>query len=107
MTAATPLSVLVAIILSSSVMIVTTETCLHRTPFCVLPSLGITIMIWMVYPPAQQLSALVGFLFWTLISLTLYYFPTSPSRSTTSDTSSTPDDDLLDAFFKENPSYDH
>jgi hypothetical protein len=107
MTAATPLYVLVAILLSSIVMIVTIETGLHRSPVCILPSLGITVMIWMAYPPAQQLSRLVGFLFWTLISLVMYYFPEPPARPTTSDMPSTPDDDLLDAFFKENPSYDH
>lgn len=107
MTAATPLYVFMAILLSSTVMIATTETGLHRTPFCVLPSLGITIMIWMAYPPAQQLSAFVGFLFWAIISLVMYYFPEPLARSTTSQAPSTRDDELLDTFFKEIPSYDH
>jgi hypothetical protein len=107
MTAAIPLYVLVAIILSSIVMVVTTETGLHRSPFCILPSLGITAMIWMAYPPAQQLSVFVGFLFWAMISLVMYYFPEPSTRSTTRQAPSTHDDELLDTFFKETPSYDH
>ena len=107
MTAATPLYVFAAIILSSSVMIVTTETGIHRTPFCVLPSLAITLMLWMAYPPAQQLPVFVGFLFWVGISLLIYYFPAPPSRSSTNTTPSTSDDELLDSFFKETRSYDH
>ena len=107
MTAATPLYVFAAIILSSSVMIVTTETRLHHSPFCVLPSLAITVMIWMAYSPAQQLPAFVGFLFWVVISLLIYYFPEPSNQSVANTTPSTQDDELLDRFFKEKPSYDH
>src|SRR3954469_3126821 len=59
MTLATPLYVCAAIILSSIVIVATTSTGLQRTPFCILPSLGITVMIWMAYPPAQQLSPII------------------------------------------------
>lgn len=107
MTAATPLYVFAAIILSTMVVVTTTETGLHHSPFCVLPSLGITVMLWMAYPPAQQLPAFVGFLFWVMIALLLYYFPDPPTQTTTSHVPSQSDDDLLDTFFKETPSYDH
>ena len=81
MTAATPLYVLVAILLSSIVMIVTTETGLHRSPVCILPSLGITVMIWMAYPPAQALPPIVSILFWGLITYVMYHFPTGSTTS--------------------------
>ncbi len=107
MTAVTPLYVFAAIILSTIVVVTTTATGLHRTPFCILPSLGITLMLWMAYPPAQQLSTFVGFLFWVMISLLIYYFPSPSNESFTNSTPSTSDDDLLERFFKETRSYDH
>jgi hypothetical protein len=106
MTSAIPLYVCAAIILSTIVVVAVTSTGLHHTPFCVLPSLGITLMSWMAYPPAQQLSPIVGLLFWVVISLLIYYFPQSQQRSETSHLPLRRDDDLLDKFFKETPSYD-
>lgn len=102
MTSVIPLYVFAAIIFSTVLVVAVTSTGLHRTPLCVLPSFGITSMVWMAYPPAQQLSPIVGFLFWVVISWSIYYFPQPQKDHMPSNT----DDDLLDRFFKETSSYD-
>ncbi len=102
-----PLYVFVAIIFSTMLVVAITSTGLHRTPLCVLPSFGITSMVWMAYPPAQQLSPMVAFFFWVVISILIYYFPVPTNGLGPSHTPSHHDDDLLDRFFKETSSYDH
>jgi len=91
-----PLAVLVAIIFSTVVVVAVTATGLQRTPLCVLAGLGIAMMIWMAYPPAQQSSPVVGFLFWTLMTLLIYFFPEPEATSQTAQ-----DEELLDQFFEE------
>ncbi len=95
-----PLAVCIAILLSDVVIIAVTTTGLHHTPFCLIPSLGVLVLIWMAYPPAQTLPPIVSILFWALITYGMYHFPTSPAAPTDDSASST-DDDLLDQFFKE------
>ena len=85
-----------AILLCAGIMIVVTATGLHRTSFCLIPSLGVLVLIWMAYPPAQALPPIVSILFWALITYVMYHFPMSP---TPTDDAAT-EDDLLDAFFK-------
>ncbi len=97
--------VVAAIMLSALIIIVTTATNLHRTPLCGVVGMGVTIMVWSAYPPAQQLSPIGGILFWVLISLMIYPFPEPTTPVPPLDTASLSDDDLLDQFFKEtNPS---
>lgn len=89
--------VLLAILLSTTVVIVVIETGLQRTPMCALAGLGIAMMLWMAYPPAQQLPHVVGFLFWLMISGSIYFFPTTD----TARPAAQEDDELLDQFFEE------
>jgi hypothetical protein len=88
--------ILVALLLSLVVMIVTIETGLQRTPMCVLTGLAIAMMLWMAYPPAQQLPHAVGFLFWVCLSAAIYAFPPSDVAQ-----SAPSDDELLEQFFEE------
>ncbi len=90
-----------AILLCTGIMIAVTATGLHRTSFCLIPSLGVVVLIWMAYPPAQALPPIVSILFWTLITFVMYHFPTSPSDAATTESASPSDDDLLEIFFKE------
>src|SRR5215212_8908446 len=87
-----------AILLCTGIMIVVTATGLHRTSFCLIPSLGVLVLIWMAYPPAQALPPIVSILFWALITFVMYHFPTT-EETPTDDT--TTEDDLLEQFFKE------
>lgn len=91
------LMVLLAIVLSTTIVIVVVETNLHRTPMCALTGLGIVMMLWMAYPPAQQLPHVIGVLFWFLMSLTIYFFPTGEVTRPAAQN----DDELLDQFFEE------
>ena len=95
-----PLTVCVAILLSTGIMIAVTATGLHRTAFCLIPSLGVLVLIWMAYPPAQTLPPIVSILFWALITYGMYHFPTSPAAPT-DDAAASTEDDLLEQFFKE------
>ena len=101
MVVAVPLAVGAAILLSAAVVIVVTATGLHRTPFCIVSSLWIVVLVWMAYPPAQQLPPIVSIVFWALITVALYHFPTPPSAASTPRSPSPTDDDLLETFFKE------
>lgn len=98
--------VVIAIMLSALIIIVTTATHLHRTPLCGVVGMGVTIMVWSAYPPAQQLSPMAGILFWMFISLMIYRFPDSTTPAPPLDPASLSDDDLLDQFFKETNPHD-
>jgi hypothetical protein len=91
-----PLAVFAAIIFSTMVVVAVTTTGLQRTPLCALAGLGIAMMLWDAYPPARQLSPVVGFLFWVLMTLLIYYFP-EPAATRAADQ----DEELLDRFFEE------
>ena len=91
-----PLAVFAAILLSTIVVVAVTSTGLHRTPVCALAGLGVTLMIWEAYPPAQQLSHIFGFLFWVLITLLIYFFPEPEAASSVAQ-----DEELLNQFFEE------
>ena len=91
-----PLAIFSAIILSTVVVVAVTSTGLHRTPVCALAGLGVAIMIWMAYPPAQQLSHFVGFLFWVVMTLLIYFFPEPEVTSAAAQ-----EEELLDRFFEE------
>lgn len=97
MTADTIVALGAAILLSTGIMIVVTATGLNRTSFCLIPSLGELVLIWMAYPPAQALPPIVSILFWGLITYVMYHFPTSAPSMDDARTK----DDLLDTFFKE------
>ena len=86
-----------AILLCAGIMIVVMATGLHRTSFCLIPSLGVLVLIWMAYPPAQALPPIVSILCWALITYVMYHFPTS--NTPTNDDAT--EDDLLETFFKE------
>src|SRR5215212_1353381 len=95
-------ALLAAIPLCTGIMIAVTATGLNRTSFCLFPSLGVLVLLWMAYPPAQALPPIVSILFWALITYMMYHFPTS-STMPTNDTELPTKDDLLDTFFKETP----
>lgn len=97
-----PLAVCVVILLSAAIIVVVTNTGLQHTPFCFVPSLGIVVLIWMAYPPAQQLSPVVSILVWTLLTAVLYHFPAPQSHASTDGSPPATDDDLLEQFFQEN-----
>jgi hypothetical protein len=101
MVVAVPLAVCAAILLSAAVVVAVTATGLQRTPFCIVPSLGVVVLVWMAYPPAQQLPPIVSIVFWALITLALYHFPLSQPQAPTAGSSAPTDDDLLETFFKE------
>src|SRR5215212_2001480 len=90
-------ALLAAIPLCTGIMIAVTATGLNRTSFCLIPSLGVLVLLWMAYPPAQALPPSVSILFWALITYVMYHFPTT---TTPTDDAAT-EDDLLDTFFKE------
>ena len=90
-----PLAVLAAIMLSTVVVVAVTSTGLHRTPVCALAGLGVTIMLWMAYPPAHQLPHVVGLLFWVLMTWLIYVFPEPDATS-----EATQEEELLDRFFE-------
>lgn len=94
-----PLAVCAAMLLSAAVIIVVTATGLQRTPFCPIPSLGIVVLVWLAYPPAQQLPPMVSIIGWLLLTLALYHFPQTPTPQM--DTELSTDDDPLEQFFKE------
>jgi hypothetical protein len=96
-----PLAVCAAILLSAAIVVTTTATGLYHTPFCLMPSLGVVVLIWIAYPPAQQLPPIVSIVFWALITLVMYHFPTPLVDVPTIEAQSLTDDDLLDQFFKE------
>jgi hypothetical protein len=54
------LTVYVAILVSAAIIIVVTATGMQRTPFWLIPSLRIIVVVWMAYPPAQQLPPMVS-----------------------------------------------
>ena len=95
-----PLTVCVAILLSTGIMIAVTATGLHRTAFCLIPSLGVLVLIWMAYPPAQALPPIVSLLCWALITYVMYHFPAA-SATPMHDTELLTEEDLLEQFFKE------
>jgi hypothetical protein len=101
MTPAVALAVCAAMLSSTVIVVVVTSTGLQRTPFCIMPSLGIVVLVWMAYPPAQQLPPIISIVVWALITLALYHFPISQSQTPTAGSPSPTDDDLLDTFFKE------
>ena len=90
-------ALLAAIPLCTGIMIAVTATGLNRTSFCLIPSLGVLVLLWMAYPPAQALPPIVSILFWALITYVMYHFPTS---ATPTDDAAT-EEDLLEQFFKE------
>ena len=89
-----------AVLLSTGIMIVVTATGLNRTSFCLIPSLGVLVLIWMAYPPAQALPPIVSILCWALITYVMYHFPAA-SATPMHDTELLAEEDLLEQFFKE------
>jgi hypothetical protein len=101
MTSVVALAVYVAILSSTGIVVVVTATGLNRTPFCLMPSLAVVVLVWLAYPPAQQLSPIVSLVFWALVTLAMYHFPTPSSDASTTGSPSPTDDELLEQFFKE------
>lgn len=101
MTASIALAVLAAILCSTIIVIVVTTTGLNRTPFCLIPSLAVVVLIWLAYPPAQQLPPIVSIVFWALMTFALYHFPLPSADGATEESAAPSDDELLENFFKE------
>lgn len=98
-----PLTVGIAILSSVVIVRVMVETGLNRTVFSIMPSLAIVVLVWMAYPPAQQLPPIVSIAFWGLITYVLYHFPPSPADADSMEADPMSEADVLDQFFKETP----
>jgi hypothetical protein len=94
------LTIALAVILSSAIVVILLYTGLHRTILCGVGGIGVTAMIWRSFPPAATLPTVVEVLFCLFISLVIYWWPEQMSFSNRSDASA-PHEGISDHFTKE------